>query len=55
MGKNLYIAEKPSVGMEFVKALGIKAGKKQDGYIEGDNDIVTWCYGHLIEMSYPES
>lgn len=54
MGKSLYIAEKPSVATEFAKALKI-SGKKQDGYIESEEAIVTWCVGHLITMSYPES
>ncbi len=38
---------------EFAKALKI-TGKKQDGYIESENAIVTWCVGHLVTMSYPE-
>lgn len=54
MSKSLYITEKPSVATEFAKALKIK-GKKQDGYIESDDAIVTWCVGHLITMSYPEA
>jgi DNA topoisomerase-3 len=53
MSKSLYIAEKPSVANEFAKALKI-TGKKQDGYIESENAIVTWCVGHLVTMSYPE-
>jgi DNA topoisomerase III len=53
MSKSLYIAEKPSVATEFAKALKI-TGKKQDGYIESDDAIVTWCVGHLVTMSYPE-
>ncbi len=53
MTKSLYIAEKPSVANEFAKALKI-TGKKQDGYIESEDAIVTWCVGHLITMSYPE-
>lgn len=53
MSKSLYIAEKPSVANEFAKALKI-TGKKQDGYIESDLGIVTWCVGHLVTMSYPE-
>lgn len=53
MSKSLYIAEKPSVATEFAKALKI-SGKKQDGYIESDTAIVTWCVGHLVTMSYPE-
>lgn len=53
MSKSLYIAEKPSVANEFAKALKI-AGKKQNGYIESEEAIVTWCVGHLVTMSYPE-
>ncbi len=49
----MYIAEKPSVGREFAKALGISA-KGQDGYLESGDSIVTWCLGHLVTMSYPE-
>ncbi len=52
--KNLYIAEKPSVANEFAKALKLNTRKKQ-GFLEADNAIVTWCVGHLITMSYPES
>ena len=54
MSKSLYIAEKPSVAAEFAKALKL-SGKKQDGYIEAEEAIVTWCVGHLVTMSYPES
>jgi len=54
MSKSLYIAEKPSVANEFAKALKI-TGRKQDGYIESDHAIVTWCVGHLVTMSYPEA
>ena len=53
MGKSLYIAEKPSVEQEFAKALKIKT-RRQDGYLESDEAIVTWCVGHLVTMSYPE-
>lgn len=53
MSKSLYIAEKPSVAAEFAKALKI-SGKRQDGYIETEDAIVTWCVGHLVTMSYPE-
>ncbi len=52
--KNLYIAEKPSVANEFAKALKLNTKKKQ-GFLESDNAIITWCVGHLITMSYPES
>ncbi len=53
MTKALFIAEKPSVALEFAKALDIK-GNKRDGYIEAEGAIVTWCIGHLVTMSYPE-
>lgn len=54
MSKSLFIAEKPSVAREFAKALKIN-GRNQDGYIESDDAVVTWCVGHLVTMSYPES
>lgn len=53
MGKALYIAEKPSVAMEFAKALKINA-KRRDGYMESEEAVITWCVGHLVTMSYPE-
>ena len=51
--KKLYIAEKPSVAQEFAKALKIRAARK-DGYLEGEEAVVTWGVGHLVTMSYPE-
>ena len=54
MAKSLYIAEKPSVAQEFMKALGKNAGRR-DGYAESDDSVFTWCVGHLVTMSYPES
>lgn len=54
MSINLYITEKPSVALEFAKALKI-TGKRRDGYIESGNSIVTWCVGHLVTMSYPDA
>jgi len=54
MGKALFIAEKPSVAQEFARVLKI-SGKKGDGYLESEKAVVTWCVGHLITMSYPES
>ena len=53
MGKSIFIAEKPSVAQEFAKALKLNT-KRQDGYLEADEAIVTWCVGHLVTMSYPE-
>ena len=53
MAKALYIAEKPSVAQEFAKALKVSTSRK-DGYLEGEDTVVTWCVGHLVTMSYPE-
>ena len=53
MGKKLLITEKPSVAMEFAKALKINTNRK-NGYLESENWIITWCVGHLVTMSYPE-
>lgn len=49
----LIITEKPSVAMEFAKALKINTNRK-NGYIEDKDWIITWCVGHLVTMSYPE-
>lgn len=54
MAKALYIAEKPSVAQEFAKALKLDM-KNHNGYKEGESAIVTWCVGHLVTMSYPET
>ena len=53
MGKNLLITEKPSVAMEFAKALKITTNRK-NGFLESADWIITWCVGHLVTMSYPE-
>ena len=53
MAKSLYISEKPSVAQEFAKALKVEL-KKRDGYLEGEEIIITWCVGHLVTMSYPD-
>ncbi len=53
MGKDLYIAEKPSVAREFANALKLNMTSK-DGYMECDTAVVTWCVGHLVTMSYPD-
>ncbi len=53
MGKTLFIAEKPSVAMTIAQALGIN-GTRNNGYIESDDKIITWCVGHLVRLSYPE-
>lgn len=53
MGKSVFIAEKPSVAKEFAKALQGKFQNK-DGFMESEDNIVTWCVGHLVTMSYPD-
>ncbi|MDO4521573.1 MAG: DNA topoisomerase [Eubacteriales bacterium] len=53
MAKSLFIAEKPSVAQEFAKALKVNTARR-DGYLEGENAVITWCVGHLVTMSYPE-
>ena len=53
MSKKLLITEKPSVAMEFAKVIG-QNGKRQNGFIESEDWIITWCVGHLVTMSYPE-
>ena len=45
----LVVCEKPSVGAALAKALGVSDHK--NGYIEGDNLIVSWCIGHLVELA----
>ena len=53
MNKKLIITEKPSVAMEFAKALKITTNRK-NGYLVSSEWIITWCVGHLVTMSYPE-
>ena len=47
----LIICEKPSVGMTISSALGIET--KKDGYMESEDFLVSWCIGHLAELSEP--
>ena len=54
MSKSVFIAEKPSVAQQFAQALKLKT-QKHNGYLESENTIITWCYGHLITMSYPDA
>ena len=53
MPKALFIAEKPSVAQEFAKALH-EPMTRNDGFLESERAVVTWCVGHLVTMSYPE-
>ena len=48
----LVISEKPSVAKSIAEAIG--ANQRKDGYFEGSGYMVSWCYGHLIEMAQPQ-
>lgn len=52
MGKALVIAEKPSAGADMARVLGCTI--RRNGYIEGEDYIVTWAIGHLIGQKMPE-
>lgn len=52
MAKFLVIAEKPSVAQSLAKNLS--AYQREDGYLEGNSCIVSWCLGHLAEYAPPE-
>lgn len=51
--KRLFIAEKPAIANDIKTAIGGHFEKK-DGFFESDSDIITWCYGHIIESVPPE-
>ena len=52
MGKKLIITEKPSVAQDYAKVFQVSG--RNNGYIENDKYVITWCVGHLVEMVYPE-
>ena len=47
----MIVAEKPSVATSYAKVLG--ATNRQDGYLEGNGYLVSWCVGHLVELALP--
>lgn len=53
MGKKLIITEKPSVARDFARVLNVTGNN--NGYIENNEYVISWCFGHLVEMVYPES
>ncbi|MDF2523104.1 MAG: topoisomerase type central domain protein [Clostridiales bacterium] len=57
MGKKLYITEKPSVAGSFAEVLGIEISRSDRGrgYAEQGENIISWCYGHLVTMAYPDA
>ena len=46
------LAEKPSVARAIAEVIGAKKRKK--GYFEGNDYVVSWCIGHLVELAQPE-
>ena len=52
MGKQLVLAEKPSVARDIARVLGCKG--KGDGCIIGDKYIITWALGHLVTLADPD-
>jgi DNA topoisomerase-3 len=51
------IAEKPSVAKEYIKLLELEEKEKfkqENGCFVGKNWIITWCYGHLVQLANPE-
>lgn len=50
--KSLILTEKPSVARELAKVLG--QFRKQEGYLEGNEYLITWAIGHLVELAPPE-
>lgn len=55
---NLLIAEKPSVALSSYKPLlenvENESFRKKDGYLEGRNWYISWCFGHLVGLAMPE-
>lgn len=51
---NVYIAEKPSLAEAIFKGLGgCTKSQKENGYFKNGDDIVTWCFGHMLELFDP--
>ena len=51
MSYQLVVSEKPSTAQAYAKVLG--ATSRQDGYLEGNGCLVSWCVGHLVELAPP--
>lgn len=50
----LILTEKPSVARDFAKALQVDSKGRKNGFLEGNNFIVTWAVGHLVELAEPQ-
>jgi DNA topoisomerase-3 len=49
-GTNLVVTEKPSVAQSIAAVLG--ANKRGDGYLEGGDWLISWCFSHLVEARW---
>ncbi len=54
MSKTLLVAEKPSVGQDLARVLP-GPFKKNEGFLEGPEHVVTWAVGHLVQLAEPEA
>jgi DNA topoisomerase-3 len=54
MSKTLLVAEKPSVGQDLARVLP-GPFKKQEGFLEGPEHVITWAVGHLVQLAEPEA
>jgi DNA topoisomerase III len=54
MSKTLLVAEKPSVGQDLARVLP-GPFKKQEGYLEGPDHVITWAVGHLVQLAEPDA
>ena len=57
MSKRLYITEKPSVAGSFANVLNVRISPadRARGYAETEHSIITWCFGHLVTLAYPDA
>jgi DNA topoisomerase-3 len=53
MSVRLVLAEKPSVAASIAAVLG--ASKRGNGCFEGNGYIVSYCFGHLLELAPPDA
>ena len=49
--KKLVVAEKPSVAKDIARVLGVK--NREEGYLYGDEYVITWAVGHLVSLCEP--
>jgi len=49
----LYLCEKPSQARDISRVLGVQ--QKSEGCLKGNDTVVTWCFGHLLEMAPPDA